>query len=637
MRHSVRLVYDFALADHAEPIRLVFQNPRHVWCATNAEDVIVAMAAAAACAKRGAWVCGFVTYEAAPAFQPHLRVHRAFADLPLAWFAAFDRPEPCGDREARPDRNGEPMSTDEMRAPNLHGTSPMWWCGFSQPHRGVVEDIRRSIARGEVYQVNATGRIAFRGRVAPERLYEALRRSQMATYAAWLHLEPWDILSVSPELFYQRNGRAITTRPMKGTSPRALSQEDDLANRAHLQLSEKERAENLMIVDLLRNDLGQIAIPGTVKVNRLFDIEAYPTVWQMTSTISCVLRGEIDTVDIFRALFPCGSVTGAPKAASMQAIAEMERVPRGVYCGAIGLWTPDDREVWSVAIRTLVGRRDLATWVYGTGSGVTWDSSPEREEAEVLLKAAVLERAGVTPFVELLETMRLDDGVWFLCEEHRARILASARTFGIPLDPRAFDEAMFACAAKHPEGTWRVRVCVSLSGNVTWEASKFDDASLAVTIQEAIRHGEHRTMAISPEPVDRRWIWLYHKTTDRAFYHRVRSGAPDAFDVLLYNEDGEVTEGTFGNIAYELDGTWYTPPVECGLLPGTLRSRLIRQGELRERVLHRTEIDRVTRWCWFNGLRGVIPVVLAGSHWNLRRRDMTVHREDRIERRGNLD
>ncbi|WP_367307400.1 aminodeoxychorismate synthase component I [Alicyclobacillus acidocaldarius] len=622
MGHSLRLVYDFALADEEKPRRLVFQNPRHVWCATDVDDVVVAMDAAVACAKRGAWVCGFVSYEAAPAFEPHLRAHRPFVDLPLAWFAAFDRPEPCGDREAESDVHCTPASTCEMGAVNP-GTSPMWWTGYSQPYREVVEDIRQSIARGEVYQVNATGRIAFRGRVASERLYEALRRSQMATYAAWLHLEPWDIVSVSPELFYRRNGRAMVTRPMKGTSPRALRQEDDLAHRDHLLRSEKERAENLMIVDLLRNDLGQIAVPGTVHVDRLFDVEAYPTVWQMTSTISCVLRGEIDTVNIFRALFPCGSVTGAPKAAAMRAIAELERMPRGVYCGAIGLWTPDDREVWSVAIRTLVGRRDRATWVYGTGSGVTWDSSPEREQAEVFLKAAVLERAGITPLVELLETIRLDDRVWFLYEEHRARVLASARTFGIPLEPRTLDEAMSACAAQHPEGTWRVRVCVSLAGNVTWEASQFDGSHFAATIQEAIRQGERRTMAISPEPVDRRWIWLYHKTTDRAFYDRVRSCAPEAFDVLLYNEDGEVTEGTFGNIAYELDGTWYTPPVECGLLPGTLRSRLIRQGELRERVLHLTEIDRVTRWCWFNGLRGVIPVVLAGSHGHARRSDRT--------------
>ncbi|AEJ43226.1 aminodeoxychorismate synthase component I [Alicyclobacillus acidocaldarius] len=608
---QLKLVYDFPLEAGEPSRRLVFQHPRHVWCAVRVEDVMAAMKAAAACAKQGAWVCGFVSYEAAPAFAQHLRAHRPFADLPLAWFAAFDRVERSGHGEKASGLDRTPTAPWETGAYNPTGTSPMWWTGFSQPHREAVDHIRRAIARGDVYQVNATGRIAFRGRMAPELLYEALRRSQMASYAAWLHVEPWDIVSVSPELFYRRNGRSIVTRPMKGTSPRARRQEDDLAHRAHLLRSEKERAENVMIVDLLRNDLGQIAVPGTVQVDRLFDVEAYPTVWQMTSTISCVLRGEIDTVDIFRALFPCGSVTGAPKAAAMQAIAVLERVPRGVYCGAIGIWTPDDREVWSVAIRTLVGRRDRGTWMYGTGSGVTWDSSPEREEAEVFIKAAVLERAGMGPFVELLETIRLDDQRWFLYEEHRDRVLASARTFGIPLEPRALDEAMFACAAEHPEGTWRVRLCVSLSGHITWEATPFEDSYFARTIHEALRHAGPRTMAMSPEPVDRQWIWLYHKTTDRAFYDRVRSCAPEAFDVLLYNEDGEVTEGTFGNIAYEIDGTWYTPPVECGLLPGALRSRLIRQGELCERVLHLTEIDRVRRWCWLNSLRGVIPVVLV--------------------------
>ncbi|WP_062309062.1 aminodeoxychorismate synthase component I [Alicyclobacillus sendaiensis] len=610
MQENIKVVCDFALRDGEAPRRLVFRNPSHVWCVTDVDDVIAAMDAAAARSKRGEWVCGFVAYEAAPAFEPHLCVHRAIADLPLAWFASFDEPEACEDGV---DESSVPLTpTSECGARVNPHPSLMWWAGLAQPYGRVVEDIRASIARGEVYQVNTTGRLTFRADGAPEQMYEALRQSQMATYASWLHLEPWDIVSVSPELFYRRIGRKLVTRPMKGTSARASRREDDLAAREHLLSSEKERAENVMIVDLLRNDLGQIAVPGTVQVDRLFDVEAYPTVWQMTSTISCVLRREIDTVDIFRALFPCGSVTGAPKVAAMRAIAALERLPRGVYCGAIGLWTPDDREVWSVAIRTLVGRRDRATWVYGTGSGVTWDASPDAEQAEVLLKASVLARSGIASVVELLETLRLDHQDWFLLDEHRARLLASARTLGIPLQRRALDEALSACAAQHPEGVWRVRIRVSLTGEVNWEASPLDDSRFAVTLQDAISQGECHTLAISPEPVDRRWIWLYHKTTDRAFYDRVRSHAPEAFDVLLYNEDGEVTEGTFGNLAYELDGIWYTPPVECGLLPGTLRSRLIRRGELRERVLHLTEINRVTRWCWFNGLRGVIPAVLAG-------------------------
>lgn len=556
-------------------------------------------------------MCGFVTYEAACAFQPHLRVHEPMVDLPLAFFAAFDGAVRRCDAPEESVLRG--LTTDEMASSGGSDLSPMWWIGLPDAYRLVIEDIRQSIARGEVYQVNMTGRIAFRGSMEPGRVYEALRRSQTARYSAWLYVEPWDILSVSPELFYRRDGRTIVTRPMKGTAPRAQDRAADMEIRARFEQSEKERAENVMIVDLLRNDLGQIAVPGTVQVDRLFEVEGYPTVWQMTSTISCTLRPEVNTADIFRALFPCGSVTGAPKAASMKDIAKLERMPRGVYCGAIGLWTPDDREVWSVAIRTLVGRRDRATWLYGTGSGITWDSSPVREEAEVLLKAAVLRRAGLPPLVELLETMRLDGGTWLLYEEHRARMLQSARTFRIPLEPHALDEALAACAAEHPVGTWRVRVCVSISGRVSWEAAEFEGFRPALSIEEAVSGRDDRTLVLSPEPVDRRWFWLYHKTTDRGFYDRIRSRVAGAFDVLLYNEDGEVTEGTFGNIAYELEGAWYTPPVECGLLPGTLRSRLLRRGEMRERVLHRSEMQRVTRWCWLNGLRGVVQVKVADS------------------------
>ncbi|MBF8376329.1 aminodeoxychorismate synthase component I [Alicyclobacillus mali] len=637
MAEPVRLVYDFAW-DGERPKRLVFESPRQVWSVTDVGDVVAAMEAAADCAKNGAWVCGFVTYEAAPAFQSHLPVRRPWAGLPLAWFAAFDEPRVGAKCEWDEQLNPALMIAEQTGAPDGRGISPMWWSGLSRPYRATVEAIRQSIARGEVYQVNVTGRSQFRGLLVSELAYEDLRRSQRAKYAAWLRLESWDIVSVSPELFYQRCGKAIVTRPMKGTSPRGRAETEDAVHRVNLERSEKERAENLMIVDLLRNDLGQIAEPGSVKVEKLFDIEAYPTVWQMTSTITATLRDEIDTVDIFRALFPCGSVTGAPKAAAMEAIVKAETSPRGVYCGAIGLWTPDHQELWSVAIRTLLGRRDRATWVYGTGSGVTWDSVPQREEAEVILKAAVLRRAGVASFLELLETMRLHEGAWFLYQEHRARVLASARTFGIPLCPEALDQALSACAASHSEGTWRVRVRVTLSGDVVCETAPFDGSGFVATIREAIRQGDRRALAISPQAVDRRWIWLYHKTTDREFYERIRSGAPGAWDVLLYNEDGELTEGTFGNIAYELENVWYTPPVECGLLPGTLRSRLIRDGELRERALHLNEIDRVTRWCWLNGLRGVTEVLVDGMPArDGQASDWAVNRGARIEGRGSRD
>ncbi|WP_234969694.1 aminodeoxychorismate synthase component I [Alicyclobacillus vulcanalis] len=566
---------------------------------------------ASARAKAGAWVCGFVSYEAAPAFQPYYRVPPRFADFPLAWFAEFTAPAQTSPSDAGSSGHAIDRTSDVWPGSEERDRARMWWCGLAQPHRVVVEGIRQSIARGDVYQVNATGRLVFTGNDHPGQMYERLCRAQAARYSAWLHIGAWDILSVSPELFYARNGMRIVTRPMKGTSPRAPEETEDRAQRAYLEQSEKELAENLMIVDLLRNDLGQIAEPGSVRVDELFAIEAYPTVWQMTSTISGHLRPEANAVDIFRALFPCGSVTGAPKAAAMKAIAECERVPRGVYCGAIGLWTPDDREVWSVAIRTLVGRRDRATWVYGVGSGVTWDSRPAQEEAEVKLKAAVIDRAGLATLVELLETMRLEDGVWFLYDEHRARALTSARTLHIPLDPHVFDDALRRCRTKHPTGTWRVRVRVSLRGEVHCEASPWPNDPFTTSVVEAGHRGEPRIMAISSEPVDRRSLWLYHKTTDRRYYDRMRRACPGAFDVLLYNEDGEVTEGTFGNIAYEWDGVWYTPPVECGLLPGTLRSHLLRRQELRERVLHLSEVGQVTRWCWLNGLRGIIPVVVA--------------------------
>jgi para-aminobenzoate synthetase/4-amino-4-deoxychorismate lyase len=432
-------------------------------------------------------------------------------------------------------------------------------------------------------------------------LWARLRAAQGArAYHAFLDLGDVQVVSASPELFFRRAGRHVETRPMKGTARRGRHSAEDESRRAALLASPKERAENVMIVDLLRNDLGRVAEVGSVRVSRLFDVERYPTVWQMTSTVEATLREGASLVEIFDALFPCGSVTGAPKVAATRFIADVEDSPRGVYCGAVGVVRPGGDCTFNVAIRTLVVRDGVA--VYGAGGGITWDSAPAAEYDEALAKAAVL-TAPVPPPFDLLETLLLDDGAYPRLERHLARVGDSAHYFGWA-DPRpALRDALASQARARPAGRWRVRALADAAGVVRLESAPLASASSADASPVAV--------ALAGAPVSRHDRFLFHKTTQRAAYDARRAEWPDAFDVLLRNEEGELTEFTIGNLVLDLDGARWTPPVECGLLAGTFRAELLERGEVRERVLHADDLARASAVWLVNGVRGWVRVAVA--------------------------
>jgi para-aminobenzoate synthetase/4-amino-4-deoxychorismate lyase len=357
-----------------------------------------------------------------------------------------------------------------------------------------------------------------------------------------------------------------------------------------------------MIVDLLRSDLGRIAIPGTVTVPELLTVETYPTVLQMTSSVTAVTRPGTELEDVFTALFPCGSVTGAPKVATMGRIANLEDSPRGVYCGAIGYVSPDRAAIFNVAIRTVVIDAVTGAAEYGVGSGVTWDSEGAAEYAEIETKAAVLSEPP-TAF-ELLETLRLEAGEYYLLERHLARLSGSAQYFGVPLDRAGVRAALVRFAAEHPDGIVRVRLLVSPGGTVRIEGRAFDMAPTEVPLP----------VALSEMPVSRHDRFLFHKTTRRAVYDvRRRAMVGGVFDVLLRNEEGELTEFTTGNLAVRMPGdtTWWTPPIDCGLLAGTLRAELIDRGKLHERLLRKEDLERASGVYFLNSVRGVLPVHLV--------------------------
>lgn len=574
-----------AFIDFPQPgrtrIHLRFSAPVASWAAEVPDEVEAAIALAERHAREECWVVGFVGYEAAPAFDPAFATRPPSGNLPLAAFAAYDRPqEIAGGTERGFDCGPWRMETDRAR--------------FDE----TLAAIHGAIDEGRYYQVNYTTRLlaAFSGNARA--LFEELRLSQPEGYCAFLDGGAWQILSASPELFFEwtPEDRRLTTQPMKGTAPRhADLAADDAAARA-LAGSEKERAENLMIVDLLRNDLARIAETGTVDVPSLFDVSPLPTAWQMTSTVDCTVRRNLGLVNIFRALFPSGSVTGAPKVAAMQEIARIEESPRGIYCGALGLIRPGGAASFSVAIRTVALDRAQGTAECGIGSGITADASAEGEYAEWLVKRRFLLRASAG--FDLIETLRLGDGDFWLLPRHLERLEASAEHFGFPLNEDSIVAALEATAAEHPVGIWRVRLLLDRHG-----APKTECTALPATPEEV-------AVALAASPIDADDEFLRHKTTQRQVY-APHAAPPGAFDTLLWNARGEITEFTIGNVVVEIDGRRLTPPVSCGLLPGVMRAELLARGEIEEGVVAVDDLTRATGLWFINSVRGRVPARLV--------------------------
>jgi para-aminobenzoate synthetase / 4-amino-4-deoxychorismate lyase len=552
---------------------LAFGQPTEVIEAWTHAEVIPALRRVEQAARAGRWAVGAVAYEAAPGFDPALRVHPA--DGPLLRFGLHDAPladPPVPDLDAR-----------------LCGLAP----DVSQArHAAAVVEIREAIAAGGVYQVNFTLRLRGRLEGDPLSLYRRLRLAQGGGETAFLRFGGQAVVSASPELFLHRRGSRVTSRPMKGTARRGRwAAEDEEAGR-RLGGSEKDRAENVMIADLLRNDLGRVAALGTVHAAPLFAVERFRTVWQLTSTVSGRTRPGTGLADLFAATFPCGSVTGAPKVAAMKLVAALERAPRGAYCGAVGAVRPGGDCCFNVAIRTVEVDLESGEAVYGTGGGITWDSDPAAEWDEALAKARVLDLDPGVP--TLLETLRLEGGRVALLDGHLARLAGSARYHAIPLDLPAARARI-----EREAGDARLRLLLSPDGRLAVERSPLPEPVAGPV-----------PVALAREPVDRSDPALFHKTTRRTPYERRRGERPDTFDVLLANREGELTEATIANLVAEVDGERVTPPLDAGLLPGVFRGHLLSRGEIRERPLRVEDLRRARRIWLVNALRGWVEARL---------------------------
>ncbi len=553
--------------------------------AERAPDVPAALTEVESAADSGLWVAGFVAYEAAPGFDPALRVADTPSRLPAAWFAMYE-----GRERAAPIQD---ISGGYELGEWLPSVAP-------ERYRADVDRVRDLIRHGETYQTNYTMRLDAPFAGEPAALYRDLALAQSGGYGALIDTGSHAIVSASPELFFEWEGDVLTTRPMKGTARRGRWASEDDEQRRALLASEKDRAENLMIVDLLRNDMGRVSQFGTVHADRLFEVERFDTVWQLTSTIRSFTRPDVGLGDIFAALFPCGSVTGAPKVRTMEIIAELEAARRGVYCGAVGFVgppsAPGPRVAFNVAIRTVEVDREAGRAMYGVGGGVTFDSTGTGEYEEALLKAEVLVRAQ-EPF-ELVETLRWDpiEGWWWL-DRHLDRLRGSAAHFGFLMDQAAVRAEL--AAAVGAGAALRVRLVLDRRGRAR------------VTAEPAPAPAAPVRVAVDDVPVELSDPFLYHKTTRRSTYDSARQRHPDAEDVLLVNERGEVTESTVANVAALIDGRWVTPPVAAGCLPGVHRQVLIDEGTLSVDAIPVARLDDCEQLALVNSVRGWMPAEAA--------------------------
>jgi para-aminobenzoate synthetase/4-amino-4-deoxychorismate lyase len=571
---------------------LLYSDPVDVVAVSDPEDVEQGLDAIAAGVAEGLHAAGFFSYELGYCLEPRLReLLPKSRDVPLFWVGLFGAPQPLDDAATRAwlEANG---GAERAQISDLN----LSWS--REEYARAFAEVLDYIGAGDVYQINLTLKYHFAFAGDPVALYAALRRKQRVAYGGMIATPDLHVLSFSPELFFRRDGKQIATRPMKGTAPRGRTPREDSRLKTWLAMDEKQRAENLMIVDLLRNDLGRVAKIGSVEVTDLFTVETYRSVHQMTSGVRAELRADMGWQETLRALFPCGSVTGAPKVRAMEIIRELEAAPRGVYTGSIGHFTPHGDAQFNVGIRTVVlhgGRGEM-----GIGSGVVADSKADSEFEECLLKAHFLTKADA-PF-ELIETLRWErDEGFHLLERHLARLQSSAAHFGYPYSREAVIAALEAEVSGLPGDTYLVRLLLAEEGTLT----------VTSTAIELPAKGTVWRFVISDQRVDEKDPLFFHKTTRRQFYDREmerQKSLTGCDEVIFLNKRGELTEGTRTTLFLELDGRLFTPALTCGLLPGTLREELLDlpRAAASEAIITPADLERADRIYLGNSVRGLI-------------------------------
>jgi len=564
--------------------------------------------------NQGYYLAGWLAYEFGYALEPTLApLLASLGDIPLAHIGVY--PEPFIVDHASPWQDAPPLPFEGCAGQPLpqHQITNIRPTLSQTEYCAVIARIKEYIEAGDTYQVNYTLKLLFDFNGSPESLYRDLRSSQPVSYGAYMDLGDSRILSFSPELFFRKSGHHCQVRPMKGTMPRGRTLNEDRQFAAALQKDAKNRSENIMIVDLLRNDLGRLSTMGGVEINSLFTVETYASLHQMTSTITGRVGDHVGLAELFKALFPCGSVTGAPKIRTMEIIHELEPQPRGVYTGGIGYIAPTGDAVFNVPIRTLVltGNRGEM----GIGSGIVHDSSPEAEWQECLLKGNFL--TSPRPDFQLIETIlwQRQTGFWLL-DRHLARLCASASYFDYPLDPKAIEQQLNEAVNTTDAKALKVRLLLHQDGTSKTSASPCDTPSaLDLTmLPAATDKSALPKITVSKQATDSRWPFLYHKTTRRELYtsERLDALAQGYLEVVFTNEKGEITEGSINNILIRQGQQLLTPPIGCGLLAGVCREYLLERHPslIAEKIVYPADLLSADAIYLINSICGIVEVSL---------------------------
>lgn len=525
--------------------------------------------------EQGYYAVGYLAYESATGFNLAMKTKSPCEhNAPLLLFGIFDSYS-----------TQQPPYFDDYTPPAFDLVSDT----TIEQYQQKIDYIRQQIASGNTYQTNYTIKLTAPFNDNPIDYYHFLQKNNHARYCAYIEFDNYCILSISPELFFKLDKQTITTKPMKGTTPRGMSYQHDEQQLA-LLMSDKNQAENMMIVDLLRNDLSQISKPGTVHVPKLFTAEKYPTVWQLTSTVEGQLKPQTNLYQIFQALFPCGSITGAPKTSTMQIIANIENSARGVYCGTIGYIEPlKNKAIFNIPIRTLTIHDGQLH--YGVGGGITWDSTSQDEYDEVLAKSAILTRTACTPDA-IIESLLLENGQIWLPDEHLTRLTQSAYYFDFNCDITNIKQQLAQIANSYAQGRYKLRIEQPAKGNAL------------ITIDAISAPMQINKLAFAPQCVNSNNVYLYHKTSNRHHFPTLTTGK----EYINFNQNDEITEFVNGNIVVLINQQWFTPKISSGLLPGTMRQYYLDNQKILEKTISKNELLQAEKIAFINSVRKWVEI-----------------------------
>jgi len=615
--HPPFVLLDDSRPPHKASASWLFHTPERIITATDFNDLAQAFSDIDSAVAEGLHVAGWISYEAAHFFEPKLaKVITRKADEPLVWMMVTQNRE-----KLQSDQIESLLQTTISASDTLVELSLEKEGSRKEAYVDALDKIQRYIAAGDVYQINYTFPQSVLLSGDSLSLYRRLRETQPVAYGAFINTGDHQILSLSPELFVEKRGETLLSRPMKGTAPRGLTSTEDEIIQKSLQSDAKSRAENLMIVDLIRNDISKISMPGSVNVETLFATEQYATLHQMTSDVRSIAKKGLMPSDLLAAMFPCGSVTGAPKIRAMEIIQTLEQQGRGVYCGAIGHFSgssknkigqhAEDQWTLSVPIRTMVLKENAGR--LSVGSGIVADSNAQAEYDECLLKGKFAAATNEAHEFSLIETMKLEAGVCQHLPLHLARLQASATYFDYAYDETSVKEALDLYIASKciSIGCYRIRLLLNKKGQVTITSAAFPAEPEGYNSEE-----QSLRVSLSDEKVRSSDVFLRHKTTNRLVYDQAyKNATAQGFaDTLFFNEKGELTEGAISNVFIVKNEVWYTPPLESGVLSGIYREQLLAsRSDIKVQPIYKEELLAADKVFIANALRGLRQVTIQSG------------------------